>query len=119
MKAERFEAGLDLWAEIVRIQHEIQATSPGHEIQINDPRMWQGLLDLLDNEHWELLFETMRHVEQYLWFRPHHSRMIQEAEDYYQRNRHRGPRVMDCRARYKQPGWKCCMALREIWEDLV
>jgi hypothetical protein len=118
MDMKRLEQGLDLWAEIVRIQHEIIRLSPDGKIEINDPRMWAECLDLLDNQHWELIFETIAAVESQVFFRPHQTRMILEATEYYRKNRNRSPRAMDINRNYKKPSWGCIMAMREIWDEI-
>lgn len=118
MDTKRLEAGLDLWALIHDIQRDIIRTNPDGKININDPRMWEQCLDQLDNEHWELIFETIVAVHEHVFFRPHQERMIQDAMEYYRKNKHRGPRAMDINPKYKKPSWGCVMAMREIWEQI-
>ena len=118
MELKRLEAGLDLWALIHDIQRDIIGSNPDHKIEINDPRMWAECLDLLHNQHWELIFETIVEVQKHVFFRPHQERMIQDAMEYYAKHRHRSDRAMDINPKYKKPSWGCVMAMREIWEQI-
>lgn len=118
MDTQRLEAGLDLWAHIAQTQIDIMQASPDHKIEINNAKMWLECLDLLNNQEWELIFETICELEQHVHFRPHQLRMIHEAMEYYVKHQNRSDRAMDINPRYKQPSWKCCMAMREIWQEI-
>lgn len=114
---ERITQGLDLWQHIVVTQQQI-LREQGH-IPQDDPRMWRDLLDLLDNEHYALLFEIMDRVHEVWHVTPHHERLISRARDYFESHCDRMPRAMDRNPSYKAPSWGFVMALREIWEDIV
>lgn len=118
MDQERMSLGVDIWQEIVQRQHEIIAQSSTGIIESNDPRMWQECLDLLYNEHWELIFETIDQVQQKKFLRPHQERMIKTAQDYYHKHKHRSDRAMDINPNYKRPSWGIVMVMREIWEEI-
>lgn len=118
MDQERMTLGVDIWQEIVQRQQEIIAQSPTGTIDSNDARMWQECLDLLYNEHWELIFETLDQVQQKKFLKPYQERMITTARDYYRKHQHRSDRAMDINPRYKTPSWGCVMVMREIWEEI-
>ena len=118
MDQERMRLGVDIWQEIVQRQQEIIRQSPTGTIDSNDARMWQECLDLLYNEHWELIFETLDQVQQAKHLRPHQDRMIKTARDYYAKHRDRSDRAMDINRNYKRPSWGCVMVMREIWEEI-
>jgi hypothetical protein len=118
MDHERMTLAVDIWQEIVQRQHEIMAQSPTGEIEINDARMWDECLDLLYNQHWELIFEALDQVQQRKFLRPHQDRMIKTARDYYQKHQHRSDRAMDINRNYKRPSWGVVMVMREIWQEI-
>lgn len=111
------QLALDLWQHIAEVQNAILAQSPTHEIEINDARMWQDLMDHFDNEHYELLFEILAVYTSQCFIKPHHQTLIDRARDYYRKNQPFSDRAMDRRPRYKQPQWGLMMTLREIWNE--
>ena len=108
--------GVDLVVHIA--QHQQQIIQASGQIGIDDPRMWRDLLDHLDNEHWELIFETLNQISQAWPTKPWHARKIQQAQEYYEKHRARSPRAMDINPTYKAPSWGCVMAIREIIEEI-
>jgi hypothetical protein len=114
---QRWQAGIEICQHIYQQQQLILKDSD--EIETNDPRMWQDCLDQLDNDHWELIFEVLAELDDTVFLRPHQQRLIQDAMQYYVKHKNRSDRAMDINPKYKKPSWGCCMAIREIWQDII
>lgn len=111
---ELMTAGLDRWEVAAKMLNNI-ILEQGF-IDINDTRIWKGILNSWENEDWEYVLTTVAYLlqEHPEFFQNQHVDAFNTAASTLLKYNTELDRVLDKRV-HRKIAWKMFMTLRELW----
>lgn len=110
------ERALDRWQEAADFLNEV--IKQEGTIEINNRKIWSGILHDWDNEDWTLVLEAVGDLYTHHrgFFKSYHKEAFQNTVKTIIDRGHEHPRILDTKA-YKGLEWRMLMTLRELWNS--
>jgi hypothetical protein len=108
------ERGLDRWQEAADFLNSIILEHG--TIEINNRKIWSGILHDWDNEDWQLVLEAVGDLysNHRGFFKQYHKEALENCVKTLIDRGQDHPRILDTKA-YKGLEWRMLMTLRELW----